>query len=358
MEFRFLGRTGLRVSAVAFGTMTFGGLGRFQHCGTVQADEARDHTRLCLDAGVNLFDTADVYSQGLSEEILGQALGKERGDVLVATKMHCAMGDGRNDIGQSRHHIVRACEASLRRLGTDHIDLYQMHGYDGYTDPVDTLRALDDLVRSGKVRYVGCTEYSAWHLMKALAISDAAHLSRFASIQAYYSLLGRELEYEFVPLCVDQGLGILAWSPLAGGFLTGKYRPGQPYPANTRRAAMGDPGAIDETRGFAIVEVLADIANDRKVSSAQVAINYVRSKPGVTSVVLGARNREQLADDLDSADWSLSPLEIARLDDVSDLPLPYPYWNQQRFNQARMSAPEVALRAVRGATTAPLAVGQ
>lgn len=348
MEYRFVGRTGLQVSALAFGTMTFGGLGRFQHCGTVQADEASDHVRLCLNAGVNLFDTADVYSQGLAEEILGDALGKERDNVLIATKMHCAMGEGLNDIGQSRHHIVRACEASLRRLGTDHIDLYQMHGYDGYTDPYETLRALDDLVRSGKVRYIGCTEYSAWHLMKALAASDAAHLTRFAAIQGYYSLLGRELEYEFVPLCMDQGLGILAWSPLAGGFLTGKYQPGKPYPANTRRGAMGDPGVIDEARGSAIVDALVDIANERAVSCAQVAINYVRSKSGVTSVVVGARNREQLADDLSAAAWSLTAAEIARLDDVSDAALPYPYWNQQRFNQARMSAPEAATRPVQG----------
>jgi aryl-alcohol dehydrogenase-like predicted oxidoreductase len=343
MEFRFLGRTGLQVSTMTFGTMTFGGLGRFAHCGATQGDEAVEQIRLCLEAGVSLFDTADVYSQGRSEEILGRALGPHRDDVLVATKMHCAMGDAVNAIGQSRYHIVRACEASLRRLGTDHIDLYQMHGYDGRTDVMETLGALDDLVRSGKVRYVGCTEFSAWHLMKALGRSDASHLIRFASLQSYYSLLARELEYEFVPLCIDQGVGILAWSPLAGGFLTGKYRPGRPDPPNTRRQAMGDPGTIDEAHARTIVELLEVIAAERGVSAAQVAINYVRGKPGVTSVVIGARNQEQLVDDLGAANWSLSQEEMRRLDEVSRRPLPYPYWNQQRFNQERMGWPEVAL---------------
>jgi aryl-alcohol dehydrogenase-like predicted oxidoreductase len=343
MEFRYLGRTGLRVSAISFGTMTFGGLGRFQHCGATQRDEAVEQVRLCLDAGVSLFDTADVYSQGLAEQILGQALGAHRDDVLVATKMHCAMGDDVNAIGQSRYHIIRACEASLRRLGTDHIDLYQMHGYDGRTDVRETLRALDDLIRSGKVRYVGCTEFSAWHLMKALGLADAAQLNRFASLQAYYSLVGRELEQEFVPLCLDQGVGILAWSALAGGFLTGKYRPGQPYPPGTRRAGMGDPGTIDEAHGYQVVEVVAAIAAEREVSPAQVAINYVLGRPGVTSVVIGARTDEQLADNLAAAGWSLSAAEMGRLDEISRRPLPYPYWNQQRFNTDRMCWPEVAV---------------
>ncbi len=344
MEYRFLGRTGLQVSALSFGTMTFGGLGRFAHCGSVQVGEATEQVRACLDVGVNLFDTADVYSQGLSEEILGKALGAHRDEVVVATKMHCAMGEGRNDIGQSRHHILRACEASLTRLGTDHIDLYQMHGYDGRTDPVETLRALDDLVRSGKVRYVGCTEFSAWHLMRALALSDTHHLARFATIQGYYSILARELEYEFVPLCLDQGLGILAWSPLAGGYLTGKYQPGAPANEVTRRAAMGDPGVIDDARGQKVVAVLQSVAHEQGVSAAQVAINYVKGRAGVSSVVLGARNLVQLTDDLGAASWSLTAAQTQRLDEVSYLPLPYPYWNQHRFNLDRMDWPEPAVR--------------
>jgi len=198
-------------------------------------------------------------------------------------------------------------------------------------------------VRSGKVRYIGCTEFSAWHLMKALGLADSAHLTRFAALQSYYSLAGRELEYEFVPLCLDQGVGILAWSPLAGGFLTGKYRPGQPDPPNTRRRHMGDPGTIDQARGYETIEVLEAIAAERGVSAAQAAINYVRGKPGVTSVVIGARNEDQLADDLAAAQWSLSADEMDRLDKVSQAPLPYPYWNQQRFNTDRMSWPEAAV---------------
>jgi aryl-alcohol dehydrogenase-like predicted oxidoreductase len=344
MDYRFLGRTGLQVSALSFGTMTFGGLGRFEHCGSVQVDEATEHVRACLDAGVNLFDTADVYSQGLSEEILGRALGVHRDEVFVATKMQCAMEGDLNNIGQSRHHIVRACEASLRRLGTDHIDFFQMHGYDGRADIVETLRALDDLVRAGKVRYLGCTEFSAWHLMKALAAADAQHLGRFAAIQAYYSILARELEYEFVPLCMDQGLGILAWSPLAGGYLTGKYVAGQPDPPGTRRAGMGDPGSIVEERAQPIVATLQVIASERGTTSAQVAINYVKGRVGVTSVVLGARTTSQLLDDLGAATWSLTNEEVARLDEVSALPLPYPYWNQHRFNLERMGWPEAAVR--------------
>jgi aryl-alcohol dehydrogenase-like predicted oxidoreductase len=258
--------------------------------------------------------------------------------------MHCAMGEGLNDIGQSRHHILGACEASLTRLGTDHIDLFQMHGYDGRTDAVETLWALDDLVRTGKVRYIGCTEFSAWHLMKALATSDAHHLTRFATIQGYYSILARELEYEFVPLCLDQGLCILAWSPLAGGYLTGKYQPGEPTDATTRRAAMGDPGVIDDTRGQKIVAALQSVARERGVTTAQVAINYVKGRVAVSSVVLGARNLAQLTDDLGAAEWSLTPEETQRLDEVSGLPLPYPYWNQHRFNLDRMDWPEAAVR--------------
>src|SRR5258708_1954119 len=218
-----------------------------------------------------------------------------------------------------------------------------MHGYDGRTDVFETLRALDDLVRSGKVRYLGCTEFSAWNLMKALGLADAGHLVRFSALQSYYSILARELEYEFVPLCIDQGVGILAWSPLAGGFLTGKYRQGEPDPPDTRRQGMGDPGTIDEAHGYTIVEALEVIAAERGVSPSQVAVNYVRGKPGVTSVVIGARNREQLADDLAAASWSLSQEEMSRLDEISQRPLAYPYWNQQRFNQDRMCWPEVAV---------------
>jgi len=241
METRFLGSSGLRVSALSLGTMTFGGQGRFANMGSVQVAEATAMVDRCLEAGVNLFDTADMYSAGLSEEILGRALGSRRDDVLVATKLNARMGEGPNDVGQSRHHILRACEASLPRLGTDHIDLYQVHGVDERTPPEESLRALDDLVRSGKVRYIGCSNLSAWHLMKELAVSERRGFERFASLQAYYNLIARELEHELIPACLDQGVGILVWSPLAAGFLSGKYRRGQASPEGTRRSALGDP---------------------------------------------------------------------------------------------------------------------
>ena len=336
MELRLLGRTGLHVSALSFGTMTFGGEGRFEPVGTTQVAEARELLAMCIDAGVNLVDTADVYSFGVSEEILGEALGARRDEVILATKLHFRLGDGPNDVGQSRHNIVRACEASLRRLGTDTIDLYQVHGFDALTDLEETLRALDDLVRSGKVRYVGCSNYSAWHLMKALDISDHRGIERYASLQAYYSLIARDLEWELVPLCLDQNVGIIVWSPLAAGFLSGKFRRGGDEQAGTRWAQGYSPGHVDLDRGYDIVDAAAAIAEERGVSVAQVSLNYLLRKPGITSLIVGARNREQLADNLAAAAWELSAEEVARLDEVSDRPLPYPYWHQRKFNAERL----------------------
>jgi aryl-alcohol dehydrogenase-like predicted oxidoreductase len=336
MEMRLLGRSGLRVSALSFGTMTFGGRGRFANMGSVGVEEATAMVDRCLEAGVNLFDTADMYSGGLSEEVLGQALGKRRDEVLVATKLNSRMGEGPNDLGQSRHHIVRACEASLRRLGTDHIDLYQVHGIDELTPPEESLHALDDLVRAGKVRYIGCSNFSAWHLMKQLAVSERCGFERFVSLQAYYNLVARELEHELVPLCLDQGVGILVWSPLAAGFLSGKFRRGQGDLEGTRRSAQGDPGTIDEEQGFDVVDALDDVAKARGVSVPQVALNWLLRRPGVTSVVVGARTLDQLADNLVAASWELTPDEVRRLDEVSARPLPYPYWHQRKFNGDRL----------------------
>jgi aryl-alcohol dehydrogenase-like predicted oxidoreductase len=336
METRLLGETGLEVSVLSFGTMTFGGQGRFGHMGSAGVQEATEAVDLCLDAGINLFDSADVYSGGMSEEILGKALGSRRDSVLVATKLHGRMGEGPNDLGQSRHHIVRACEASLRRLGTDYIDLYQIHGVDELTPWEESLRALDDLVRAGKVRYIGCSNLSAWHLMQALATSDRRNLERFASLQAYYSLVARELEHELVPLCIDQGVGILVWSPLAAGFLSGKYRRGQEQVEGTRIAALGTPGTIDTEQGFDVVDALDDIAKQRGASVAQVALNWLLRKRGVTSVIIGARNRDQLVDNLAAANWELTADEVRRLDQVSERPLPYPYWHQRKFNLERL----------------------
>jgi len=338
MEMRRLGSSGLQVSALGFGTMTFGGKDNFSAVGTTQVDEARRLVDLCLEAGVNLFDTADVYSQGASEEVLGQALEGRRDDVILATKVHGRMGDGPNDVGQSRHHIMRGCEASLKRLRTDYIDLYQVHGFDPLTPLEETLRALDDLVRAGKVRYVGCSNYSAWHLMKALGISECAGLERYVSQQVYYSLVARELEYELVPLALDQGIGGIIWSPLSGGFLSGKYRRGQAGPEDTRRPMRGDPGTIDEVKGFDVIDILEEISQAHDASIAQAALNWLLRKPGVTSVLVGARREEQLVDNLKAATWEMSVEEVQRLDEVSATPPIYPYWHQRR-NNARFPKP-------------------
>lgn len=338
MQMRFLGRSGLRVSAMSLGTMTFGGQGRFGHMGELEVDGATRMVDACLEAGVNLFDTADIYSGGLSEEILGKALGSRRDDVLVATKLNGRMGSGANDVGQSRYHIMRACEASLRRLGTDHIDLYQVHSVDELTPVDESLRALDDLVRQGKVRYIGCSNLSAWHLMKSLATSDQRGWERYVSLQAYYSLVARELEHELIPLSVDQGLGILVWSPLAAGFLSGKERRGQGVPEGTRRATLGDTGTIDREQGYDVIDALNSIARDRGATIPQVAINWLLRRSAVSSVIVGARNQHQLEDNLAAASWELSDEEVRRLDEVSDRPLPYPYWHQRKFNSERLAS--------------------
>jgi aryl-alcohol dehydrogenase-like predicted oxidoreductase len=342
VETRFLGRTGLRVSVLSFGAMTFGGERSpfFRQVGTTEAGDARRQVDLCLDAGVTLFDTADAYSDGASEVILGRALGDRRGDVILATKLHAATGEGPNDLGQSRHHIVRAVEASLRRLGTDWIDLLQVHGIDGMTDMHETLRALDDLVRAGTVRYLGCSNFSAWHLMKALGISEREHLERFAALQAYYSLVARETEFDLVPLCLDQRVGLLVWSPLSGGFLSGKVRRGTAPPEGSRTAAWGPPGGLADREGaLDTVEEVARIAGERRVTPAQVALNWVLARPAVTSLIVGARTVEQLADNLGTVGWTLDPDEIAALDAASAIRIPYPQWHQLRYNARRLHEP-------------------
>ena len=286
--------------------MGFGGSGWAAAVGQIDVDGARRQIGLARDAGVNLFDTADVYSGGTSEEILGQALGSDRDDVLVATKVRMPMGDGPNDAGLSRHHIIRGAEASLRRLGTDYIDLFQVHEWDGQTPLEETLQALDHLVQSGKVRYIGCSNYAAWQLTKALWTSERERLSRFASMQVYYSLQARDIEYELVPLAVDQGLGILVWSPIAGGLLSGKYRRGVDAPAGSRHLGDWDePPVHDEDKLYDTIEELVAIGADHGVSAAQVALAYTLAKPAVTSVIVGARTEEQLADNLAAAELTL-----------------------------------------------------
>jgi aryl-alcohol dehydrogenase-like predicted oxidoreductase len=344
MEYRQLGRSGLRISALTMGTMTFGGEGVFGNVGNTGVEEARRQIDLCLEAGVNTIDTADVYSAGRAEEIVGAAIAGRRDDVILATKVRMPMGPGPNDAGLSRHHIVSACEASLRRLGTDHIDLYQVHEWDGVTPLEETLEALTSLVASGKVRYIGVSNYTGWQLMKALGTSERLGLQRFVSEQIYYSLQAREAEYELIPAAIDQGLGVLVWSPLAGGLLTGKYRRGAEAPAGSRQLTeWSEPPVPDEDKLYDTVDVLVDIAEKRGVSAARVALAYTLGKPGVTSLVIGARTAEQLADNLAAADLTLDDDERERLDRVSAIPLNYPYWHQAATASDRLSPADLSL---------------
>jgi aryl-alcohol dehydrogenase-like predicted oxidoreductase len=344
MEYRQLGHSGLRVSALTLGTMTFGGRGHWTRVGATEVDTATRQVDMCLDAGVNLIDTADVYSEGLSEEVVGKTLKGRRDRVLVATKARFAMGDGPNDAGLSRHHLIRACEASLRRLGTDYIDLFQVHEWDGHTPLEETLSALDHLVNSGKVRYIGCSNYSAWHIMKALGISERKNLQRFISQQIHYSLQARDAEYELVPVALDQGVGILVWSPLAGGLLSGKYRRGQDMPEGSRHLTdWNEPPVHDEDQLYDIVDVLVEIGEARGVSAAQVALAWTLGRPGVATVVVGARTEEQLADNLGAVDLALDDDERARLDEVSAPRLMYPYWHQAKSASERLSEADLTL---------------
>jgi aryl-alcohol dehydrogenase-like predicted oxidoreductase len=344
MRYRQLGRSGLRVSVLTLGTMTFGGKGVFAKTGETDLAGARRLVDRCIESGINLFDTADVYSWGVSEEILGEALKGRRDRVLITTKARMTMGEGPNDAGLSRQHLVKACEASLKRLGTDWIDLYQLHEWDGQTPLEETLRALDDLVRAGKVRYVGCSNYAGWQLMKALGIAERRGLERFVSQQIHYTLEAREAEYELVPIAVDQGIGIMVWSPLAGGLLSGKYRRGQPHPPGSRHLTdWGEPPIRDERRLYAIVEELVAIGAERAVAPAVVALAWLLGRPGVATLVVGARSEAQLDANLTAAEIELSADEVARLERVSALPLIYPYWHQAKTARDRLGPADLAL---------------
>lgn len=344
MEYRQLGYTGLRVSALALGTMTFGGRGKFAMVGETEIDEARRIVDRALDGGVNFIDTADIYSDGRSEEIVGEVLRGRRDEIVLATKARFAMGEGQNDAGLSRRYLLRACEASLRRLGTDYIDLYQVHQRDGLTPMEETLDALDTLVHQGKVRYVGCSNHSAWHLMKALGVSERLGLQRYVTQQIYYSLLDRDAEYELIPLSIDQQLGVLVWSPLAGGLLSGKYRRGVEPPAGSRQTTpWGEPPVYDQDRMYRIIDTLVEVASGRGVSPAQVALAYLLGRPAITSLIIGARNEQQLLDNLASVEWTLTEDERARLDAASAPRLIYPYWHQANTASERLSAADEAL---------------
>lgn len=335
MEYRQLGNSGLRVPVLSFGTATFGGGNEFfKAWGSTQVDEAKRLINLCLDAGVNLFDTADVYSAGQSEEILGKALAGLRNKVLVSTKTTFPLGEGINDYGSSRLKLVRSCEDSLKRLGTDHIDIYHMHGFDANTPIGETLRALESLVESGKVRYIACSNFSGWHLMKSLSISERYGWSKYIAHQAYYSLLNRDYEWELMPLGIAENIGAIVWSPLASGKLSGKYRRDQPVPQDARVAQGGSPvvnTAEDERRLYDIVDVLDEIAAETGKTPAQISLNWLLQRPTVANIIIGARNEEQLKQNLDAVGWNLSLQQVKRLDAVSEILPTYPYWHQRQF---------------------------
>ena len=345
MEYRQLGTSGLRVSALTLGTMTFGGRENFSAVGATDVEGARRQVDLCLDAGVNLIDTADVYSRGLAEEITGEVIKGRRDALLLSTKVRMTMGPGSNDAGLSRQHIIAGCEASLRRLGTDHIDIYHVHEWDGQTRLEETMSALNSLVQAGKVRYLAASNYAGWQLMKALAVADAHGYERFAAQQVYYSLESRDAEYELVPLSVDQGLGILIWSPLAGGLLSGKYRRNASPSEQTRQLSgtWHEPPVRDQERLYDTIEVLVDIAAAHQASPAQVALAWLLGRPAVTSLIIGARTDEQLRDNLGAADLALTADEREALDKVSAPALVYPHWHQLATASDRLGAADLAL---------------
>jgi aryl-alcohol dehydrogenase-like predicted oxidoreductase len=344
MQYRQLGRSGLRVSELTLGTMGFAGSGKFRDVGEIDVKGARRQVDMAIDAGVNLIDTADIYSAGASEEVVGEVVKGRRDQVLIATKARFEMGPGANDAGLSRHHLIEACEASLRRLQTDHIDLYQVHEWDGQTPLEETLAALEHLLHSGKVRYVGCSNFAGWQVMKALRIAERDHLPAFVSQQVYLSLQERSAEYEIVPSAIDQGLGLLIWSPLAGGLLSGKYRRGEAAPEGSRLAGeWSEPPVYDEDKLYDTIETLVAVAENRGASPAQVAIAWLLARPGVSTVIIAARTEAQLADNLAAVSLELSADELDRLEAVSRPTLIYPFWHHAFTANDRLSAADLSL---------------
>ncbi len=335
MEYRQLGRSGWNVPVLCLGTGTFGGANEFfKEWGSVGPEEATRLVDICLEAGMNFFDSADIYSEGQAEEVLGAAIKGRRDRVLISTKATFRSGPGPNDVGSSRFHLTNAIESSLRRLGTDYIDLFQLHGFDAMTPIEEVLETLDGFIRAGKIRYVGCSNFSGWHLMKSLAVSERHGLPRYVAHQAYYSLIGREYEWELMPLAIDQGVGAVVWSPLGWGRLTGKIRRGQPLPEKSRlRGAQNMQAAppVEEEYLYRVVDSLDTVAAETGKTVAQAAINWLLQRPTVTSVIIGARNEEQLRQNLEAADWSLTSEQIAKLDDASAATMTYPYWHQAGF---------------------------
>lgn len=333
MEFRQLGGSGFTVPVLSLGTGTFGGNGElFRAWGSSDVAEATRLVDIALEAGLNMFDSADIYSAGAAEEILGRAVAGRRDQVIISTKGTFRSGTGANDVGSSRFHLVRAVEASLRRLGTDYIDIYQLHGFDAMTPVEETLRALDDMVTAGKIRYIGCSNFSGWHLMKSLAVSERYGLARYVAHQAYYSLIGRDYESELMPLGVDQKVGAIVWSPLGWGRLTGKLRRGAPLPEQSRlhvTAKYGPP--VNDAYLYGVVDALDVIAEETGKSVPQIALNWLLQRPTVANVIVGARNEQQLRENLGAVGWNLTPEQVARLDAASAVTPPYPYWHQRQF---------------------------
>lgn len=335
MEHRQLGGSGLKVPVLTFGTGTFGGVGPlFSAWGNSGVEEATRLVDICLEAGLNMFDSADGYSSGLAEEILGKAIQGRRDEVLISTKATFRVGPGPNDVGSSRHHLLRAVEGALRRLGTDRIDLFQLHAFDALTPIEETLGALNDMVRAGKIRYIGCSNFSGWHLMKSLAVSEKHGFPRYVAHQAYYSLIGREYEWELMPLGLDQKVSALVWSPLGWGRLTGKLRRGAPRPETSRLNSKpsADYGPrVEEEYLFRVVDTLDEVARETGKTVPQIALNWLLQRPTVASVIIGARDERQLRDNLGAVGWNLSPEQVARLDSASARPPIYPYWHQKGF---------------------------
>jgi len=337
MEYRQLGGSGFKVPVLSFGTGSFGGKGDFfKGFGSSDVEHATKMVDLCLDAGVSMFDSADVYSSGLAEEILGAAIKGRRDKVLISTKATFTFGSGPNDVGSSRFHLIEAVNGSLKRLGTDYIDLFQLHGFDAISPVEETLNALDDLVRAGKIRYIGCSNFSGWHLMKSLAFSDKHNLSRYVAHQAYYSLVGRDYEWELMPLGLDQKVGAVVWSPLGWGRLTGKIRRGQELPETSRLrnavTAGGGPRVTDEYL-YKVVDALDEVAEETGKSVPQIALNWLLQRPTVSTLIVGARNEEQLQENLGAIGWNLTKEQVAKLDAASEQPKVYPYWHQDGFSR-------------------------
>lgn len=335
MEYRHLGASGFKVPVLSFGTGTFGGKGEFFGAwGNTEATEARRLVDICLDAGLTMFDSADIYSYGAAESVLAEAIKGRRDQVLISTKATFRFDDQPNNVGSSRYHLIRSIDASLKRLGTDYIDLFQLHGFDAKTPVEETLSTLDDLVRAGKIRYLGVSNFSGWHLMKSLAVADRYGYTRYVANQTYYSLIGRDYEWELMPLGLDQGVGAVVWSPLGWGRLTGKIRRGQPLPTTSRLHKTGDMGPqVSDEYLYRVIDALEEVAEETGKTVPQIALNWLLQRPTVSTVVIGARNEEQLRQNLGSIGWNLTTEQVAKLDAASDVTPVYPYWHQRSFGE-------------------------